>query len=170
MIRAKVQTELERLEKCDIIEKVTGPTDWVSSMVTVIKGEKVLICIDPKDLNQAIKREHFPIKTVEEVMARMPKAAVFSKLDAHQGFYQVELDDESSDLCTFNTPYGRYKYKRMPFGISSAPEVFQAIMSQIFDDIEGVEVIADDILVWGEDTPTHDRRLKEVLERARERM
>lgn len=131
-------------------------------MVTVIKGDKVRICIDPKDLNTAIKREHYPIKTVEEVMTRMPGDKVFSKLDAQQGFYQVELDEESSTLCTFNTPYGRYRYKRMPFGISSAPEVFQSIMTQAFDDTEGVEVIVDDILVWGEDQGSHNKHLKEV--------
>ena len=125
--------------------------------------------LDPRDLNKAIKREHYPMRTIEEIATRMPKAKVFSVLDANSGYWQVQLDQESAKLCTFNTPFGRYRFKRLPFGISSAQDVFQATMSEIFEDIEGVEVIVDDILIWGETEAEHDERLREVLERARQR-
>ena len=138
-------------------------------MVTVIKlNGKLRICIDPRDLNKAVKREHYPTKTVEKVVARMPNAKIFSVLDASSGFWQIELDNESSKLCTFNTPFGRYMFKRLPFGLCSAQDVFQDVMSEIFSGIEGVEVIVDDLLVWAENKQQHDERLKQVLERAEE--
>ena len=94
-------------------------------MVVVEKKDKVRICIVPRNLNRAIKREHYPMQTVEDVAVKLADAKVFSTLDASSGFWAVKLDEESSLKTTFNTPFGRYKYLRLPFGISSAPEVFQ---------------------------------------------
>jgi hypothetical protein len=91
-----------------VIVKQTEPTAWVNSMVTVIKPEKIRVCIEPRDLNRAVKREHYPMKTIEEVVAGMPEAKVFSVLDATSGYWQMKLNEESSKLCTFNTPFGRY--------------------------------------------------------------
>ena len=99
----------------------------------------------------------------------MPNAKYLSVLDASSGFWQIKLDHESSKLCTFNTPFGRYSFKRLPFGISSAQDVFQTCMSEIFEDTEGVEVVVDDILVWGVDEKQHDMRLEKVLQHARSR-
>ena len=169
-LRSKVKDELERMERLNVIERVHKPTDWVNSMVTIVKPNgKLRICIDPLHLNQAIKREYYPMKTIEEVATRMPNAKVFSVLDASSGFWQVKLDHDSAELCTFNTPFGRYMFKRLPFGISSAQDVFQSVMSEMFEDIDGVEVIVDDILIWGENEKQHDTRLKQVLNRAKQR-
>ena len=169
-LRSKVKDELDRMTRLNVIERVHEPTDWVNSMVTVTKPNgKLRICIDPRDLNRAIKREHYPMRTIEEVVTRMPNAKVFSVLDANSGFWQVPLDHESSRLCTFNSPFGRYRFKRLPFGISSAQDVFQAIMSEMFEDIEGVEVVVEDLLIWGETEAEHDERLRKVLERACQR-
>ena len=106
-------------------------------MVRIVKPSKIRICIDPRDLNEAIKREHYPMKTIEEVVAEIPGAKVFSTLDAKSGFWQIKLNEASSKLCTFNSPFGRYRFTRLPFGIKSAPEVFQKSMSTIFEDVEG---------------------------------
>ena len=150
------------MAQLNVIERVHEPTDWVNSVVIVTKPNgKLRICIDPRDLNKAIKREHYPMRTIEEVVTRMPNAKVFSVLDANSGSWQVQLDHESSKLCTFNTPFGRYKFNRLPFGISSAQDVFQAVMSDIFEDIEGVEVVVDDLLIWRENEAQHDERLRE---------
>ena len=92
----------------------------------------------------------------------MPKAKVFSVRDATSGYWQVKLDEASSKLCTFNTPFGRYRFTRLPFGIKSAPDVFQNHMSALFADMEGVNVIVDDLLIWGKDDEEHDARLKQV--------
>ena len=127
-LRPKIQEELSRMEKLDVITPVTTPTEWVSSLVTMVKPNKIRLCIDPKDLNKAVKREYYPMKTVEDVLTRLPGAKVFSTLDATSGFWQVPLDGESSLLTCFNTPFGRYRFKRLPFGIKSAPEVYQRVM------------------------------------------
>ena len=133
------------------------PTEWVNSMVTIIKPNGQLhICIDPCDLNRAVKQEYYPMQTIEEVVTRMPNAKYFSVLDASLGFWQVSLDAESTNICTFNTPFGRYKFKRLPFGLSSSQDVFQKVMSEMFEDIEGVEVVIDDVLIWGETENQHD--------------
>ena len=115
-MRDKVKDELSHMVKEGIIRKVKKPTSWVNSMVVVTKPNgSIRICIDPRDLNKAVKRPHFPLLTVEEVVSRMPNAKVFSKIDCTSSFWQIELDDESSKLCTFNTPFGRYRYLRLPF-------------------------------------------------------
>ena len=85
---------------------------------------KMRLCIDPKDLNKEIKREHFQIPTKEEILGKLANTTCFSKMDAAAGFHQIRLDRESSKLTTFNTPFGRYRYFRLPMGICSAPEVF----------------------------------------------
>ena len=66
----------------------------------------------------------FPLKTIDDVISNMPNAKVLSKFVAVSGFWQMQLDDESSKLCTFNTPFGRYRFTRLPFGIKSASVVF----------------------------------------------
>ena len=142
-LREKVKTELERMVEMNVIEKQTEPTDWVSSMVCVVRPNKLRICIDPRDLNRAVKREHYPMQTVEEVVSRLPNAKIFSVLDASNGYWQVQLDDESSKLCTFNTPFGRYRFLRLPMGITSGSEVL------------------------GGNDQQHDQRLKTVLDTAR---
>ncbi|KAK3087333.1 hypothetical protein FSP39_004790 [Pinctada imbricata] len=163
-MQEKLKTELKHMESLDVIERVTEPSEWVNSMVIVEKPNRVRICLDPRDLNKAIMREHHPMKTVDDVAHQLSGAKVFSALDASSGFWGIVLDSESSKLTTFNTPFGRYRYKRMPFGVSSAPEVFQRKMSQIFEGIEGCAVIMDDILVWGKTIDEHNDRLHKVLE------
>jgi hypothetical protein len=167
-LRDKVKTELDRMVKLGVIAKQDEPTDWVHSLVTVRKPNKLRLCIDPKDLNRAIKREHYHLQTVEEVIEKLPQAKVFSKFDATHGFWHIKLDEPSSKLLTFNTPFGRYRYLRLPFGISSAPEVFSKRVQEMFSDLTGVECIVDDILVWGETTAEHDSRVQQMLQRCRE--
>ncbi|XP_044163404.1 uncharacterized protein K02A2.6-like [Acropora millepora] len=144
-LKDKIKAELDRMEQIGVIVRQTEPTDWVNSMVAVVKSNKIRICIDPRDLNKAIQREYFPMMTIEEVVAGMPQAKVFSVLDATSGYWQVKLDEASSKLCTFNTPYGRYRFTRLPFGIKSGPEMFQHRMSELFEDVEGVKAIVDDL-------------------------
>lgn len=85
-------------------------------MVTVVEEKKTRICMDPQDLNQAIKREHYPLSTVEEMVSRMPNAKYFSFFDANQGVWLIRLVEESPKLCTFNAPMGLYRFLRLPFG------------------------------------------------------
>ena len=102
----------------DIIEAVEKPTEWISSMVVITKKDsKLRICLDPKDLNRAIRRENYQLPTIEDIATRLHGAKVFTVLDVRHGFWHVCLDDRSSYLTTFHTLFGRYRYKRMPFGI-----------------------------------------------------
>lgn len=127
-------------------------------MVVSTRGDKVRICIDPSDLNKVIKRENYPMRTIEEVISTMPDAKVFSKLDAKSGFLQIKLGEASSLLTTFDTPLGRYRWLILPFGIKRAPEIFQRIMDQVLEGIDRATAIMDDILIAGPDTEHHDAR------------
>ena len=123
-IREKVKAELDRMEKLNVISKVDEPTKWVNSMVVVLKLNGVVrIFLDPRDLNKAINREHYKMITLEEVTSQLSGAQYFTVLDATSGYWAMPLSKESSILTTFQTPYGRYHYLRMPFGICSAQEV-----------------------------------------------
>ena len=90
---------------------------------------------------------------------------MLSKLGANHGYWQLKLDSESELLTTFNTPFGRYCYQRAPFEINSVQELYQKRISQLFEDLEGVETDIDDILVWGRSQEEHDTRLKNALNR-----
>ena len=132
--RDTVEKELTRTVGEGVLAKVTQPTPWVSSLMIVPKPNGTLrICIDPRDLNKAIQREYYASITIEKVATRL---WIFSVLDAKSGFNQIALDHESSLLTTFNTPFGRYRWKRMPFGINSAPEVWQRTVNEIIGIIE----------------------------------
>ena len=96
----------------------------------------------------------------------MPGAKVFSVLDAKSGFLQIELDEASSLLTTFNTPIGRFRWLRLPFGIKCAPEIFQRIMDQMLEGINGATGVMDDILIAASTMKEHDATLRKVVERA----
>ncbi|KAF0747865.1 Uncharacterized protein FWK35_00020961 [Aphis craccivora] len=120
-----LRKELNKLCELQIIEKVEEFTEWVHPIVLAKKPNGAIrICLDPQNLNKVIQREYFQIPTVEEILKQLGGGKVFSTFDANQGFHQIKLTDESSKMCTFSTPMGRYRYLRMPFGISSAPEIF----------------------------------------------
>ena len=127
--------------------KETAPTEWVSNMIVVAKPKKIRICLDPQELNKVIQRPKYQMPTLEELLPKLCKAKIFSTLDAQDGFYQISLDEASSKLTTFWTPFGRYRYLRMPFGVSLAPEEFKTTLQEKLADLEGVEVIRDDIIV-----------------------
>ena len=122
-----------------------------------------------KSKGRAVRREVYQMPTVEEALGSLTEGLVFSKLDANSGFHQIVLSPESAKLTTFITPFGRYMFKRLPFGISSALEYFQKRMDKELSGIEGVKCRVDDILVIGRDQADHDQRLKQVLDRLVER-
>ena len=113
-------------------------------------------------LNESVRH---PLPAVDQVLAQLAGATVFSKLDANSGFWQIPLSTESAPLTTFLIPYGRYCFHRLPFGITSAPEIFQRQMSQILAGVQGAVCLMDDILVHGATQQEHDSRLKAVLQR-----
>lgn len=167
-----VKQELEKLELQGVIYKQDKPTEWCAGIVVVPKslksGEempKVRLCVDLTKLNESVMREAFPLPSVEETLAKLSGATVFSKLDANSSFYQIPLDEASSLLTTFITPFGRYSFRRLPFGISSAPEFFTKQMSKIVEGLPGVICHMDDVLIFGADQKEHDERLRNVLQK-----
>lgn len=165
----RLKQELDNMGKMDVITKVTEPTEWVSSLILIEKKNGQLrVCLDPRNLNQAIKRTHYPIPSVDMVRAKVAGAKFYSTLDASSGFWMCKLSEKSSYLTTFNTPFGRYRFKRLPYGVSCAPEYFHRIMTEIFGDIPGVAVYSDDILVSGKTLQEHNERLTIVFKRALE--
>ena len=162
-----VKTELDRMVQSGVIVPEDEPTEWVSQMVaTKKKNGDIRICLDPRDLNKALMRPHHPMRTVEDVASRMANATVFSTLDAKSAFWQIKLDHKSSVLTTFNSPFGRFRFQRMPYGISPASEVQQRTMEQLFAGYPCF-IIVDDLLIFGSDVKQHDENLKKVLQRAR---
>lgn len=101
---------------------------------------KLRLCIDPKELNKYIKREHYQLHARGEFFGDLAGAKYLSKLDASSGFWQACLDKESSRIWTFNTPLGRYSFKTLPFGLTSAPEVFHRTIQQFFLSCEKFHV------------------------------
>ena len=167
-----VQLKLQALVDQGIIEKIPvgTPTPWCSALHIVPKKDgTVRITIDPKDLNAALLREFHPINTVEQVAQKCEKAQFFTVLDANQGYFQIQLDDESKNLTAFNTPFGRFRYRRLPMGIKSAPELFQRIFGDLFEGIDDLDIIVDDFLIQANSLEEHNATLKKTLQRAREK-
>ena len=164
----KVKQELTRMESMGVITKVDNPTDWCAGMVVVPKPNgNIRICVDLTKLNNSVRRERHILPSVEQILAQIGDSTIFSKLDANAGFWQVKLSKESALLTTFITPYGRFCFNRLPFGITSAPEFFQKQMSKILIGLDGVICMIDDVLIHGKTPQEHDQRLVAVLTRLR---
>ena len=165
-VRKDVEKKLQELQDLDIIEDVEGPTPWVSPLVAVPKSSgDVRVCVDMRRANEAVIRERHPIPTLEETLAALNGAAVFSKLDLRWGYHQVELHPESRALTTFSTHKGLERYKRLIFGLSSAPQMYQYVIQQTLQGIPGARNISDDIIVFGSDQERHDKNLDQTLSR-----
>ena len=165
-LRKSVQNELRRMESLGVISKVEAPTEWCAGMVVVPKKDgTVRICVDLKPLNASVLRETHPLPKVDDILAQLAGARIFSKLDANSGFWQIPLAEKSRHLTTFITPFGRYCFNKMPFGISSAQEHFQRRMNDILNGLPGVVCLIDDVLVYGSNVEEHRTRLQSVLQR-----
>ncbi|KAK3736764.1 hypothetical protein QZH41_008004 [Actinostola sp. cb2023] len=144
----KLKETLDNLESSGIVSKVDRPTDWVNSLIIIEKKDGSLrLCLDPKDLNKAVKREYYNPPTIEAISSNLNGLKVFTVIDMTNCYWHKKLDEESSLLCTFNTPFGRYKFNRLPFGICCASDVAQKMVDEHFADIPGVLAVYDDIMV-----------------------
>ena len=169
-LRDKIEQKLNELVDFDIIEPVEGPTPWVSPVVVVPKptGE-IRLCVDMRKANEAIVRERHPIPSVDDVLYHLNGSTMFSKLDLKWGFHQIELEQESRTITTFITHKGLYRYKRLMFGIGSAPELYQHTIQQALAGCEGAYNIHDDIIIYGRTVEEHDSRLRKTMECIREK-
>ena len=164
-LRKKVSAELKKLEEQDVIEKVKGPTPWVSPLVVIPKKNgDVRLCVDMRMPNKAIQRERHPSPTSDDLVDALNGAKIFSKLDLRSGYHQLSLASESRYITTFATHEGLRRYKRLNFGTNSASEIFQHIISEQIRDIPGSINISDDIIVFGKTRQEHDQALHAVLQ------
>lgn len=146
--------------------RVDHAAAWCAPMVVAKKQDSSLrICVDYTQLNPQLVPERIIMPTVEESLARLAGATVFSKLDANADYWQAPLAPESKELTTFITPVGRFQFKRLPFGIATAPEAFQREMLRILEGIPGQVCHMDDILVFSRDKREHNKNLELVLRR-----
>ncbi|XP_014681787.1 PREDICTED: uncharacterized protein K02A2.6-like [Priapulus caudatus] len=171
-LRNKVKAELDELVSRGIISEVTEPTDWVNQMAIVQKKSgKMRLCLDSSTSSTSStfeSSEHYSLPVLDNILPQLSQAKVFSICDLKDGYFHCLLDEESSLLTTFATPWGRYRYKRLPFGLNISSEVFQRRLHQALDGLDGVRCVADDIIVWGADVKEHDSRLCSLLRRCRE--
>lgn len=162
-IRQQVKQELDSMVEQEIIKPVTKPTPAVSPMVVVRKNNKIRLCIDPSEINKNLKRRYYPLNTVEEITARINGSKWFTLLDCRKGFWQLQVTPRTSEYLTFSTPFGRYSCLRMPFGLASAPEVFQQVMSSLTAGVKNTEVSMDDVLIHATTKEELEKLTEKVL-------
>ena len=173
--------EVERLVKIDVLEKVTEPTESVNSFVIVEKvidssnahspnhviKKSIRLCIDPKDLNEALEREPYYSRTIDELISIFAGAKVFTIVDMDKGYWQVVLHPESRKLTCMAFDIGRYQFKRLPMGSKVPSDIFQRMLDSVYIGLPGVTGIADDMVIFGRNEEEHDRNLILFLETTR---
>ena len=168
-LKDKVKSSLDDLVLKNIIVKEDEPTEWVNQMsVQQKKLGDIRICIDPRPLSLALKREHYKLPVLDDILPQLSNSKKFSIFDLKNGYHHCVLDDESSKLTCFATPFGKYRWRRLPFGLNVSSEVFQKRLNQTLEGLEGVHCIADDIVVAGNDDDEHDARVRQFLQRCSE--
>ena len=168
-LQTKVQSKIRELLEGDIIEEVQGPTGWASPVVVIPKSNgDVRLCVDMRQANKAVRRQRYPMPTVDETLEKVNGSACFSKLDLKMGFHQLVLGEDSRHITTFVVDAGVYRFKRLMFGISSAPELYQHVIQQVIACCPGTINIADDIIAYGATVAEHDRNIHRLLARLKE--
>uniref|UniRef100_A0A1A7YSF0 Gypsy retrotransposon integrase-like protein 1 n=2 Tax=Iconisemion striatum TaxID=60296 RepID=A0A1A7YSF0_9TELE len=168
-MRAKVDEEIDRLLKEDVITPVKY-SEWAAPVVPILKPEgTVRLCGDYKlTVNVVSTLEQYPIPRVEDLFNALSKGVQFSKLDMSHAYQQILMEENSKKYLTVNTHRGLFTYNRLPFGVASAPAIFQRTMESLLKGIPMVAVYLDDVLVSGVDAADHIKNLDEVLTRLNE--
>ncbi|KAE8739129.1 hypothetical protein FOCC_FOCC015358 [Frankliniella occidentalis] len=157
-IKKPYQLYLNQLCDQQIIKKCDNAKGYISPVVIVEKSDSSLrICLDAKDLNEALCRPFYEIPTKEDIGMALNNKTYFSVLDLTSGFWHCKLDKQSSELCKFSTPFGIYQFLRLPFGLNVSPEIFQKAVYDLFGDIEGVVLYFDDMLIVAKTEEEHDQ-------------
>ena len=175
--------EIRNLEQLGILEETKDVTEWVNSFVIMEKkapvnsckiptnsnssqghSKKLRICLDPRDLNEALEREPYYTQSIEKIMAKFHGMTRFTIADFNKGYWMVELDPESRKYTTMAVDIGRFQWTRLPMGSIVAQDIFQRKLDGIFLDIPGVTGIADNMVIYGRSDLEHDRHLVNFLD------
>ncbi|VDL71646.1 unnamed protein product [Nippostrongylus brasiliensis] len=164
-----VGKEIERLVEMDVIEPITH-SEWAAPIVCVRKANgNIRVCADfSTGLNKSLEAYEYPIPIPEDIFARLNGGRFFSQIDFSDAYLQIELTDEAKELVVINTHKGLYRYKRMPFGIKTAPGIFQSVMNKMISGLEGVAAYLDDLIVMGTTLEEHRKNLFALFERIAE--
>ena len=177
--------EIRNLEQLGIPEETKDVTEWVNSFVIMekkapvdpckiptdsnsshghSKDRKLRICLDPRDLNEALEREPYYTQSIEEIMAKFHGMTRFTIADFNKGYWMVELDPESRKYTMMALNIGRFQWTRLPMGSIVAQDVFQRKLDVIFLNVPGVTGIADDMVIYGRSDLEHDKHLINFLD------
>ena len=170
-VKPYFEKELERLQEEGIISPIEY-SPWASGVVPVAKRDTkdVRLCGDYKvTLNPVIREDKFPLPRVEDIFAKMAGGKRFSNIDLKNAYLQMEVEETSKQYLTINTHKGLFQYNRLPFGIKTAPSIWQRAMEQTLQGIPNVEVMLDDIIVTGKSDAAHLENLEAVLKRLAEK-
>ena len=162
-MKTQVEEQIRNLLDEGIIEESTSY--WASPVVPVLKPNGCIrVCIDYRRLNAVTNKLEYYMPTLEAVLEKVGPCKIVSKLDMSQSFHQIEVDQGSRDYTTFVTQYGRYRYRRMPFGLKKAPAVFQQLMDKVLSSCRDcASTYIDDVLVYSADWDVHKKDLGRVL-------
>ena len=172
--------EIRNLEALGILEETKDVTEWVNSFVIMEKkipinsnnshspghsmNKKLRICLDPRDLNEALEREPYYTHSIEEIMGKFHGMTRFTIADFNKGYWMVELDPELRKYTTMALDIGRFQWTQLPMGSIVAQDMFQRKLDAIFLSIPGVTGIADDMIIYGKTDLEHDQHLINFLE------
>ena len=164
-LREEVDVHLKDLEDQGVIERIDSSA-WISPIVVSRKRNgKLRLCVDLREVNEAIETSGYPIPDMEEMLNKLSGSVMFSCLDLKAAYHQLSLHEDARDLTAFVTHSGLFRYVRCPYGLKSLPQCFQKVMETLLQGLQGVQVYLDDVIVCGRTQEEHDGRLKAVLDR-----
>ncbi|GJU46147.1 reverse transcriptase domain-containing protein [Tanacetum coccineum] len=180
-----IKNEVEKLLDAGLIYPISD-SPWVSPIhcvpkkggFTVVQNEENeliptrlvtgwRVCIDYRKLNEATRKDHFPLPFMDQMLERLAGNEYYCFLDGFSGYFQIPIDPRDQEKTTFTCPYGTFAYRRMPFGLCNAPGTFQRCMLAIFHDMveKTMEVFMDDFSVFGNSFENCLSRLEKMLQR-----
>ena len=169
----KLKEELDLLQEQGIITPVTEVTEWCAPIVVTPKkgSDRIRMCVDLSRLNRYVQRERYQSPTPAEAVADITasEAKYFTIIDAAKGYHQCPLDEASQSYTTFITPFGRFRYLRAPYGLSSIAEHYNRRMAEAFEGLTGFRRVVDDVVIYDKDKASHIEHVRQFLQRCQDR-